>query len=170
MGQADDAVIGTVNAVGAPSSRVMGLRAVDRRGLVFFVSHDSRKGRDLRDNPRVAATLYWPQRFQQINLTGTVQSLPAAASDELWVDRGLAGPAACLASAQGQPMEDEDRLRERTAAIIAAGNVPPRPAQHGGILVVPDSVEFWQGSPDRLHLRLHYGKTDQGWARWRLQP
>jgi pyridoxamine-phosphate oxidase len=166
----EDAVLATVDADGSPSTRTLGLRAWDERGFVFFINYATRKGRDLNANARAAATFYWRELSQQVNVTGSTSRLSEDGSDQLWIERGPIGPAASLASRQGERLLDEVRLRQTYDAMLAAMTIPPRPPQHRGFILVPDSMEFWRAMPDRLHHRLHYARTAQGWTNWKLQP
>ena len=165
-----DTVFATVDPRGQPSTRVLGLQAVDETGLVYFINLATRKGRDLAENPRAAGTLYWRESLQQVNVSGTVERLDEETCDRIWVGRGVVGTAASLASEQGAPLIDEVRLRQRAVQLQAAGRVASRSAQHVAIRLRPDAVEFWQGKSDRLHERLHYSLNQHGWRHWRLQP
>jgi len=163
-------VLATVDDQGRPSTRTLGLQACDARGLVFFTNLGSRKGRDLAGNPHAAATFYWPQTLQQVNVSGRVEQADDVESDRMWSGRGLAGQVATLVSDQGAPLRDAGVLHERATRLIARGGPTGRPRGHAGLLLLPDTVEFWQGRPDRLHLRLRYQRAGAGWDHWRLQP
>jgi pyridoxamine 5'-phosphate oxidase len=95
--------------------------------------------------------------------------LSAAESDALFADRPPQAQATTAASEQSRPLDSEAELRSRAAALLLAG-VVTRPAGWSGYLLVPDEVEFWHGSTDRLHRRLRYARTDGGWSTQRLQP
>ena len=162
--------LATVNRDGEPSTRSIALQECDERGLVFFTNLTSRKGRDLSANPRAAATVYWREAMRQVNVAGRVEFTDDTESDRMWAARGPAGQIASLVSNQGEPLSDEPRLRRRAATLAQQAAPLPRPPGHGGFVLVPDAVEFWLGSPDRLHRRLHYSRTPSGWTHWRLQP
>lgn len=108
--------------------------------------------------------------MRQINVTGTVLFTPTAESDRLWAARSPAGQAVATVSGQGAPLRDEDALRARAEALAASGHPLPRPPGHGGFILVPAVIEFWQGHPDRLHRRWHYQRDHDGWSHWLLQP
>ena len=163
-------VLATADTRGRPSTRTIGLHGCDERGLLFFINLGSRKGRDLAENPHAAATFFWPQTMQQVNMAGVVEPLTDVESDRMWASRGQAGQAVSLASAQGEMLADEAELTARAAAMAASDTPLIRPAQHAGLLLKPRTVEFWDGRPDRLHWRTHYERTPSGWVQWRLQP
>jgi len=164
------AVLATVGRDGRPTTRAVEVRGCDDRGLVFFANLNSRKGRDLRGHPVAAATFYWPATMCQLNLTGDVRFTGPAESDRLWATRSPAGQAVATVSEQGAPLPDEATLRIRVAALGAPGRPLPRPPDHGGFVLAPATVEFWQGCQDRIHRRLHYQRDGRDWSHWLLQP
>jgi pyridoxamine 5'-phosphate oxidase len=164
------AVLATVDSSGQPSTRCLGVKSCDERGLILFMNLDTRKGSDLGANPRAAATLYWPAAFRQVNIAGRVEFTSDAESDQLWSDRGLPGQAATMASNQGARLQDHSLLAARAAQLASAGELTPRPAGQVGVVLVPEAIEFWSGRADRIHHRLHYGRTVTGWQCWLLQP
>jgi dihydrophenazinedicarboxylate synthase len=168
------AVLATADLDGRPSGRVLLVKELDGRGLVFAGFQGSRKGRDLANRPYASLTFYWRETLQQIIVAGVVEILSAGESDQLFDERPLAARATTAVSRQSQPLEDEADLRARAAALIAAGEPVSRPAGWSGYRLVPDTVEFWYGSPDRLHRRLRYellpGDGVRVWSHARLQP
>jgi len=160
--------LATADAAGRPSTRIVLLKEVSP-AIVFAFSARSRKGRELEANPRAAGTLYWRETLQQVVFEGPVERMSAEESDRLFAERPPAGQATTVASNQGEPLEDPEHLRE---AAALARKVEPlrRPEDWGGYRLDPDQVEFWHGSPDRLHRRLLYVKRDGAWTHQRLQP
>ena len=159
--------LATADAEGRPSSRVLLLKQV-APALVFSGSYESRKGRELAANPRAAGTLYWRETLQQVTVEGPVRRLSEEESDAIFGERPADAQATTVASRQGEPLEDPAALRQ--AADSAAGEPLRRPERWGGWRLDPDLVEFWHGSPDRLHRRLLYIKGESGWEHRRLQP
>ncbi|HET9198420.1 MAG TPA: pyridoxal 5'-phosphate synthase [Solirubrobacterales bacterium] len=161
--------LATADARGRPSVRTLLVKRLTPT-LVFAGGYESRKGRDLAVNPRAAGTLYWRETLQQIAIEGPVERLSEEESDEIFGARPAEAQATTLASSQGEPLGDPARLRE-AAASLAEGDEPlHRPERWGGWRLDPDLVEFWHGSPDRLHRRLLYVKRERGWEHRRLQP
>lgn len=159
--------LATADAGGRPSTRILLLKEVTPT-LVFAGSYDSRKGRELAANPRAAGTLYWRETLQQITVEGPVERLAEAESDALFAERPAAGRAATVASEQGQALADPEGLRHEADGL--SGETLRRPPNWGGWRLDPDLVEFWHGSPARLHRRLLYVKGEDGWEHQRLQP
>jgi pyridoxamine 5'-phosphate oxidase len=161
--------LATADAAGRPSTRILLLKQLTP-GLVFAGSHDSRKGRDLAVNPRAAGTLYWRETLQQIVVEGPVRQLSEEESDALFAERPPAGQATTVASHQGESLADPAELREAASSLAKSAEPLHRPRRWGGYRLDPDLIEFWHGSPDRLHRRLLYAKTDERWSHQRLQP
>jgi len=160
--------LATADAEGRPSSRILLLKQVTP-ALVFAGGYESRKGRDLAANPRAAGTLYWRETLQQITVEGPVRRLSEEESDAIFGERPPEAQATTVASRQGAPLDDPAELRH--AADSLSGDEPlRRPARWGGWRLDPDLVEFWHGSPTRLHRRLLYIKGESGWEHQRLQP
>lgn len=161
--------LATVDEEGRPSNRIVLLKSV-LPTPVFAFSSESRKGRDLAVNPRAAGTLYWRETLQQVVFEGPVEKMSEAESDALFAERPPAGRAAMVASNQGEELEDPERLRAQAAELAKDKGALRRPADWRGYRLDPDLVEFWHGSPNRLHRRLLYVKEDGGWTHQRLQP
>jgi pyridoxamine-phosphate oxidase len=161
--------LATTDGDGRPSNRILLLKQVTP-ALVFAGSYDSRKGRDLEVNPRAAGTLYWRETLQQIVVEGPVRKLSEAESDALFAERPSAGQATTVASNQGEQLADPAELREVADSLAKSAEPLHRPARWGGYRLDPDLIEFWHGSPDRLHRRLLYAKSDGAWTHRRLQP
>lgn len=168
-------IVTTAGVDGRPSARNVLLRAVDERGLVFYTSYESRKGRELAANPQAAALFSWVPVLRQILVSGAVVRTSAAESDRYWTTRPRGSQLAAWASEQSAVIPDRATLEERVAAAgerFAEGDVP-RPEHWGGFRLVPDAVELWQGRPNRLHDRLLYRRPfgrDEGWEIVRLAP
>ncbi len=161
--------LATADAEGRPSSRILLLKQVTP-ALVFAGSYESRKGRDLAANPRAAGTLYWRETLQQIVVEGPVRKLSEAESDALFAERPPAGQATTVVSSQGESLTEPAELREVADSLARRAEPLRRPPRWGGYRLDPDLIEFWHGSPDRLHRRLLYVKSDGAWTHRRLQP
>jgi pyridoxamine 5'-phosphate oxidase len=165
--------VATVGRDGAPSARMVLLRGLDAGGLRFYTSYFSRKGEELRENPRIAATFYWPELERQIRIEGEVSELSEDVSDAYFATRPRGSQLSAWASEQSRPIEDRALLEERRAHFEARfeGAAVPRPHSWGGYLIVPSRVEFWQGRENRLHDRILYERrAGDHWNIVRLQP
>ena len=171
-GEANAMTLASVDAEGAPSARVVLLRGLDARGLVFFTSYFSRKGRDFEKNPRVAAVFYWPELSRQARVEGVVSTLSEDESDAYFAARPRGHQLSAWASEQSEPIESRETLDERLAHFDERfeGDEVPRPHSWGGYLIVPSRFEFWQGRPNRMHDRLVFAREGRAWRRNRLQP
>lgn len=164
--------LATADAGARPSARIVLLRGLDARGLRFFTSYRSRKGHELAVNPYAAAVLYWPQLHRQARIEGDVTPLGDEESDAYFNRRPRGHRIAAWASEQSEPLESHGILEERFTHFdqrFEADDVP-RPHSWGGYLLVPSSIEFWQGRPNRMHERVLYTRRANAWETVRLQP
>ncbi len=170
--QPDAMVVATASPTGRPSARVVLLRGLDERGLVFFTNRDSRKGRELAENPHAAVVFHWWELGRQVRAEGDVEEVAREEVDAYWESRPPASRHAAWASPQSQPLAGRDELDALYAAAEErfADDDVPLPDFWGGFRVVPTSFEFWTHRDDRLHDRIAYARTATGWTRTRLAP
>ena len=165
--------LATATADGQPSARIVLLKGLDERGFVFYTNYESRKGRELAENPRAALTFYWPALERQVRIAGTVARVSREESRAYFDSRPLGSRLGAALSRQSQPVADRAVLEAEFARLQAEhvdGNVP-LPDFWGGYRVAPVSIEFWQGRQSRLHDRLRYARrADGGWTVERLSP
>jgi len=167
------ATLATVDADGRPSARVVLIKQIDERGVVFFTNRRSRKGAALAANPRAALLLFWDPLNRQIRIEGDVQATSDAESDEYFATRPRASQIGAWASEQSQPVKDRAALDAAVAEFERkfSGNPVPRPPHWGGYRVSVNAIEFWQGHLFRLHDRVVYRRTaTSGWITQRLAP
>jgi pyridoxamine 5'-phosphate oxidase len=165
-------ILATATPEGAPSARAVLLKALDARGFTFFTNYDSRKGREMEANPRVALVFLWHQLERQVRVEGTVEVVSATESDDYYANRPLGSRLGAWASPQSAVIASREVLEQRHAELMAKypdGN-PPRPPNWGGYRVLPEVIEFWQGRPSRLHDRIRFTRTSGRWQRERLAP
>ena len=165
--------LATAGADGSPSVRVVLLKHFDARGYCWYSDDRSRKGAELAENPRASAVFYWRDFDRQVRISGTVEKLPAATSDEYFRSRPEDSRFAAAASVQSAPVGDRETLERAVAGLRARFDQggPPRPPGWGGYRLCPDEYEFWQGRPGRLHDRFLYVPAGDGtWRAQRLQP
>jgi pyridoxamine 5'-phosphate oxidase len=164
--------LATADREGAVSARIVLLRGLDTRGLRFYTSYFSRKGEQLLQNPRAAATFYWAQLHRQVRIEGNVSTLSEDESDAYFASRPRGHQLSAWASEQSAAIEDRATLAERVAHFDErfAGEEVPRPHSWGGYVIAPQYAEFWQGQPNRLHDRLVYERIAGAWTLRRLQP
>lgn len=163
--------LATVDDNGRPSARVVLLKGVDE-GFVFYTNHRSRKSRELASNPHAALVFNWLDLARQVRITGSCARVADDISDAYWMTRPSGSRLSAAASPQSAVLDDADDLQQRVDELAARypdGNVP-RPDHWGGLRLVPDTVEFWQGRPDRLHERFQYRRAASSWIIERLAP
>lgn len=164
--------LATATPDGVPSARMMLLKGADERGFTFFTNYASRKGRELADNPTAAIVLHWPILQRQVRAEGTVTRLSEDESLAYYRTRTRGSRIGAWASKQSSELNERGELEAREREIDAkyAGKDVPLPPFWGGFRLVPDRIEFWQGRLNRLHDRLQYERTDDGWRVVRLYP
>jgi pyridoxamine 5'-phosphate oxidase len=173
IAEANAMALATVSSDGQPSARMVLLKEASRDGFVFFTNYRSRKGRELAGNPRVALIFYWPDLHRQVRVTGTVVKTSRAESEAYFRSRSRGAQLSAWASWQSSPVADREFLEARVRKLDAKydrAEIPAPPAW-GGYRLRPETIEFWQGRPNRLHDRLHYSRQSDGhWRIERLAP
>ena len=170
-GRASAMTVATVGADGRPSSRVVLLRGFDASGFVFFTNYESRKGVELADGAPVAAQFYWPQLDAQIRIEGFAARIGEAESDTYFAHRPRGHQIGAWASRQSEVIADRATLEAQVEEIQARfPEMVPRPPHWGGYRVQPDRMEFWRNRDDRVHDRVEYLLTPDGWTIQRLSP
>ena len=162
--------LATADADGRPSARMLLLKSADERGFTFFTGYESRKGRELAENPRAALVFYWRPLGRQVRVEGTVRRLSAEESDAYWATP----PAALAGRGRGLAAERADReprgARGRVRARSSRRGEVPRPERWGGYVLEPEAIELWQHRDDRLHERIRFTRAREGWVGEQLAP
>jgi pyridoxamine 5'-phosphate oxidase len=164
--------LATASADGAPSARMVLLKAADEDGFVFYSGYDSRKGSELAANPRAALVFYWQSLGRQVRVEGPVERASAEESDAYFASRPRASRLAAWASEQSRPLASRADLDRRYAELEAEyeGREVPRPERWGGYRLRPEAIEFWQHRDNRLHERIRYTRAREGWTAELLSP
>jgi pyridoxamine 5'-phosphate oxidase len=168
--------LATATPDGVPSVRYVLLKGIDERGVEFYTSYDSRKGRELAANPRAALAVLWKplqRQVRQVRLDGAVELLTPEQSDAYFATRPRGSRLGAWASRQSTEIPGRDWLEARLAEAEARypGEDIRRPPYWGGYRLVPEAIEFWEGRPDRLHDREEFTRAHGGgWRARRLSP
>lgn len=169
---AEAVCLATVDSEGRPDARMVLLKGFGPDGFRFFTNRGSAKGGQLAAHPAAAMVLYWRELDRQVRVRGAVEQLADAHSDEYFATRPRESRIGAWASPQSAPIADRAELDAMVSAVeerFGDGEVP-RPPHWGGYLLVPDSIEFWQGQVGRLHDRFRYERAGDGWRYERLGP
>ena len=160
--------LGTVDASGQPSVRILLIKQVDERGFVFYTNFESRKGRELSATGKAALCFHWQPLEQQVRVEGPVARVTDAEADAYFASRARLSQIGAWASRQSQPIDPPGELERRVAEFEArfAGRDVPRPPHWGGWRLSPVVIEFWKNMDNRLHVRHKY--TRDG-ARWKVE-
>lgn len=164
--------LATADARARPSARTVLLKDFDADGFVFYTNGESRKARELAENPRAALLFFWQTIFEQVHVEGPVEVVPPAESDAYWASRSRESQIGAWASAQSRPLGRRDELEAKVAEFDRrfAGQAVPRPAHWQGYRLRPERIEFWESRPHRLHDRQCYTRGEGGWTFALLNP
>ncbi len=165
--------LATTTPQGAPSVRMVLLKALDERGFVFYTNKQSRKGGELAANRHAALLFHWKSLHRQVRVEGPVEDVTEAEADAYFASRSRTSRLGAIASDQSRPLSGRDQLESRLAEVEAryAGQDVPRPEHWSGYRVLPEVMEFWQDMPYRLHDRMVYRReNEQNWQTTRLYP
>lgn len=163
--------VSTVGADGKPSSRICLLKEFDEKGFVFFTNYTSSKGQALEAHPYASLLFFWMFQQRQVHINGRVEKISEAESTEYFKSRPLGSQIGAWASLQSKPISREELEQRFKDYQEQFGNDVPKPPHWGGYRVIPESIEFWQGRPSRLHDRIKFTRDEAGqWQFTRLSP
>ncbi|MCC6877219.1 MAG: pyridoxamine 5'-phosphate oxidase [Sandaracinaceae bacterium] len=166
------AVLATATADGRPSARAVLVKDVEPDGFFVFTNYESRKARELEDNPFAALCIHWPETGVQFRVEGRVERVPPERSDAYFASRPRESQLGAWASAQSRPVGGREALLEAFAQAEDrfAGRDVLRPPHWGGYRIVPSRIEHWVNGEHRLHDRFLYERGAHGWTVTRLSP
>lgn len=154
-----------------PTSRIVLLKSYDENGFCFYTNYNSKKGKNISENPNASMLFYWDKLERQIRITGEIVKAPAVESDNYFNSRPYSSRIGAIASSQSAVLKSKSELEERIKLLeIEYPKIPPRPDNWGGFIIKPKSFEFWQGRENRLHDRIYYELNNGIWEIDRLYP
>lgn len=164
--------LATATPGGRPSARLVLLKDFDDDGFVFYTNYESRKAEELAANPRAALAFHWAALERQVRVEGSVVRTSREDAAVYFASRPRESQIGAWASIQSRDIDSRAELEAAYAGRAAEfeGRDVPLPPYWGGYRVIPERIEFWQGRVGRLHDRLVYERTDDGWERTRLSP
>lgn len=167
--EANAMVLSTV-AGSRPSSRVVLLKEYDEKGFVFFTNYESRKGKEINENPNASVLFYWPELERQVRIEGKVCRIPEGESEAYFNSRPAESRISAIISPQSKVVASREQLLSAKSEFIQQQLPLNKPLHWGGYRLEADSIEFWQGQADRLHDRIQYLMQNEKWMHQRLAP
>jgi len=169
--EANAFVLGTSSVDNQPSSRILYLKEIIDRQLVFYTNYNSQKGQEIADNPKVSMLFFYPKSSRQIRVEGVCTKADEAVSDAYFNSRPRGSKIGAWASHQSDELANMNVLENRVAELEEKfPNEVPRPEHWGGYQVKPTRFEFWMGKKSRLHERVVYDKVGESWKQYRKNP
>jgi len=164
--------LSTIDLAGNPSARIVLLKDIEQDGFVFYTNYQSHKGKELALHPMVSLVFFWPDLQRQVRIKGTVKKVNNQTAEDYFHSRPLGSQLGAWASPQSNVIANRAVLERNLAAVMEEykDQQVPKPPHWGGYLVVPSSLEFWQGRANRLHDRILYAKDGNNWNIARLAP
>lgn len=170
--QPDAMVLSTSSRHGKPSSRIVLLKGYDESGFVFFTNYNSRKGKELKENPFASLLFYWAELHKQVRIEGKVNKISRKETEEYFNTRSFESRIGAWASDQSKVIKNRSVLDKKFSELEKKykDGVVPIPPNWGGYILIPYSIEFWEGRPHRLHDRIRYTRFNKRWKIDRLSP
>ena len=165
-------MLSTADVNGNPSARIVLLKEIDDSGFVFYTNYGSRKGKDLKQNPKAALTFFWDEQRRQIRIEGRIEKISRETSKEYFSSRPRESQIGAWVSEQSSVIPDREFLENKYVELKEKfGNEEiPLPDFWGGYRLIPNYFEFWQGRENRLHDRICYKEENNQWKIFRIAP
>jgi pyridoxamine 5'-phosphate oxidase len=169
--EANAFVLGTTSADGQSSSRILYLKEIIDDQLIFYTNYESQKGKEMAANPKVSMLFFYPKSSRQIRVEGICTKADPAVSDGYFNSRPRGSKIGAWASLQSEELGSMSELTDRVKELEEKyPNEVPRPEHWGGYQVEPTRIEFWMGKKSRLHERIVFDRTNDGWKKYRKNP
>ena len=164
--------LATAGVNAKPSLRYVLLKGVDERGFIFYTNYESKKGKELNENPHASACFHWAELERQVRIEGVVEKLPKDETEAYFHSRPFTSQVGAAASHQSTEVKSREELEENYQQLLVKfdGKVVPVPDYWGGYIIKPELIEFWQGRRGRMHDRLEYQRINGTWHIKRLSP
>ena len=162
--------LATASKEGKPSARIVLLKEINKDGFVFYTNYQSKKAKNLEENPAAALVFLWDILEKQVRVEGRIEKIDPQISEDYFYQRPIGSQIGAIISPQSQKIATKDILLNRFKDLENSGNIK-KPDHWGGYVLIPEMIEFWQGRPNRLHDRIVYELTSPGhWEKHRLAP
>jgi pyridoxamine 5'-phosphate oxidase len=170
--KAESFSLATSTKDGKPSVRILLFKGLNNKGFKFYTNFESMKAKDLENNPQASMLFYWSPLERQVRIDGVVQKLSEKENDMYWSTRPRGSQIGAHSSTQSSVVNSREELENRFNEVEKQfeGKDIPRPNYWGGYILIPESIEFWEGLPNRLHDRILYQHKNNSWQLKRLAP
>ena len=162
--------LAAINSENLPISRIVLLKKFDVEGFVFYTNYNSRKGKSISVNPAVCLSFFWSSVEQQVIINGVASKISGKESDTYFNSRPMGSQLGAIISNQSETIPSRKFLENKMEKLKLSSEKLQRPKNWGGYIVRPSSIEFWQGRNNRLHDRILYERSINGWSLRRLSP
>jgi len=171
LNDASATALATASRAGMPSVRMVLMKQVDERGFCFYTNAESQKGVELAENPRASMCFHWKTLRRQVRISGGISELPAEEADDYFQSRPRLSQLAAVASQQSRVLAGRELFEERVKELEKVfPEKIPRPAYWRGYLLRPERIEFWRSGAGRMHDRILFLRSGEGWRKERLYP
>ena len=162
--------LATASKEGKPTARIVLLKELNREGFVFYTNYQSKKAKNIDENPMAALVFLWDILEKQVRIEGKIQKTDTKTSEDYFYQRPIGSQIGAIISPQSQKIASKEMLMNRFEEVEKSGDIK-KPDHWGGYILIPELIEFWQGRPNRLHDRIVYELIGTNlWKKYRLAP